>query len=203
MQHALRGELDLIPVFFSVLWFSSYQYLFPANFIWLWSRVQRSHTLISGSFDGHELSPQHIHHEDWDKSLSWKREFLVESALKNSFEFIAVSISFTEAEPSQPQEDEDGGKEQEGNEEETIDESNEPKEEDGEEAVAEKTSKPVTEELPIDANHPDVVQIVNEVMAEAEKREPELSSDEYTDVIEEAIQQRYAELQKMNPDGPQ
>lgn len=112
-------------------------------------------------------------------------------------------FSFTEAEPSQPQEDEDAGKEQEGIEEETTDESNELKEEDGEEAAAEKTGKPVTEELPIDANHPDVVQIVNEVMAEAEKREPELSSDEYTDVIEEAIQQRYAELQKMNPDGPQ
>jgi len=40
-------------------------------------------------------------------------------------------------------------------------------------------------------------------MAEAEKREPELSPDEYTDVIEEAIQQRYAELQKLNPGGPQ
>lgn len=120
-----------------------------------------------------------------------------------AFQFIVVSISFIETEPSQRQEDEDGDKEQEGNEEETFDESKEPKEEDDEDTVAEKTRKPVTEELPIDANHPDVVQIVNEVMAEAEKREPELSPDEYTDVIEEAIQQRYAELQKMNPDGPQ
>ena len=59
------------------------------------------------------------------------------------------------------------------------------------------------EELPIDANHPEVVQIVNEVMAEAEKQEPELSPDEYMDVIEEAIQQKYAELQELNPDGPQ
>lgn len=41
------------------------------------------------------------------------------------------------------------------------------------------------------------------MMAEAEMREPELSPDEYTDVIEEAIQQRYAELQKLNPNGPQ
>lgn len=120
-----------------------------------------------------------------------------------SFPIHYCFFSFTKAEPSQRQEDEDAGKEQEGIEEETTDESNELKEEDGEEAAAEKTSKPLTEELPIDANHPDVVQIVNEVMAEAEKREPELSSDEYTDVIEEAIQQRYAELQKMNPDGPQ
>lgn len=120
-----------------------------------------------------------------------------------AFQFIVVSISFIETEPSQRQEDEDGDKEQEGNEEQTFDESKEPKEEDDEDTVAEKTRKPVTEELPIDANHPDVVQIVNEVMAEAEKREPELSPDEYTDVIEEAIQQRYAELQKMNPDGPQ
>ena len=59
------------------------------------------------------------------------------------------------------------------------------------------------EELPIDSNHPEVVQIVNEALAEAEKRETELSPDEYTDVIEEAIQQRYAELQEMNPHGPQ
>lgn len=58
-------------------------------------------------------------------------------------------------------------------------------------------------EVPIDANHPEVVKIVNEVMAEAEKREPELPPDEYTDVIEEAIQKRYAELQELNPDGPQ
>lgn len=58
-------------------------------------------------------------------------------------------------------------------------------------------------EVPIDANHPEVVKIVKEVMAEAEKREPELPPDEYTDVIEEAIQKRYAELQELNPDGPQ
>ena len=58
-------------------------------------------------------------------------------------------------------------------------------------------------EVPIDANHPEVVKMVNEVMAEAEKREAELSPDEYTDVIEEAVQQRYAELQELNPDGPQ
>lgn len=57
-------------------------------------------------------------------------------------------------------------------------------------------------QLQIDANHPEVIKIVNEAMAEAEKREPELSPDEYTDVIEEAIQQRYAELQKLNRDGP-
>ena len=40
-------------------------------------------------------------------------------------------------------------------------------------------------------------------MSEAEKREHELSPDEYTDAIEEAIQQRYTELQNLNPDGPQ
>ncbi|XP_067049308.1 adenylate kinase 9-like [Acropora muricata] len=142
------------------------------------------------------------------KMLAEIRDEAVESAIskvtavKQTQQLEADEDEKEEAEPSQRQEDEDGGKEQEGIEEETIDESNELKEEDGEEAAAEKTSKPVTEELPIDANHPDVVQIVNEVMAEAEKREPELSSDEYTDVIEEAIQQRYAELQKMNPDGP-
>lgn len=47
-----------------------------------------------------------------------------------------------------------------------------------------------------------VIKIVNEVMAEAEKREPELSADEYIDVVEEAISQRYEELQASNPDGP-
>ena len=47
-----------------------------------------------------------------------------------------------------------------------------------------------------------VIKIVNEVMAEAEKREPELSADEYVDVVEEAISQRYEELRATNPDGP-
>ena len=66
-----------------------------------------------------------------------------------------------------------------------------------------KSSVAIRVEVPIDANHPEVVKIVNEAMVEAEKREPELSPDEYTDVIEEAVQKRYAELQELNPDGPQ
>ena len=61
-------------------------------------------------------------------------------------------------------------------------------------------SKP--EPLPIDANHPQVIKIVEEVMSEASKREPELSAEEFVDVVEEAIQQRYAELQEMDPEGP-
>lgn len=104
--------------------------------------------------------------------------------------------------PPQTQDEEDAGEEKEGDDEETSEDAKlQEGEDDG--STEEKPKKSVKEELPIDANHPEVVQMVNEVLAEAEKREPELSPDEYTDVIEEAIQQRYAELQEMNPDGPQ
>ena len=110
--------------------------------------------------------------------------------------------SFIEPEPPQTQVDEDNSEKKDGNADEEA-EGEKQTEEGDEESVDEKPRKIVPEELPIDANHPEVLQIVNEVLAEAEKREPELSPDEYTDVIEEAIQKIYAELQEMNPDGPQ
>ena len=105
------------------------------------------------------------------------------------------------ADPSPAQDNEEAGEEKDGDE----GEANEgEKTQDGDETNGdEKPKKSAKGELPIDANHPEVVKIVNEAMTEAEKREPELSPEEYTDVIEEAIQQRYAELQKLNPDGPQ
>ena len=112
---------------------------------------------------------------------------------------IYALISITEPNPPQTREGED--EEKQGDDEETSD-AGRPQDGGGEENADEKPKKS-TKELPIDANHPEVMQIVNEVMAEAEKREPELSPDEYTDVIEEALQKRYAELQEMNPDGPQ
>lgn len=110
--------------------------------------------------------------------------------------------SFIEPEPPQTQVDEDNSEEKDGDADEEA-EGEKQTEEGDEESVDEKPQKIVPEELHIDANHPEVLQIVNEVLAEAEKREPELSPDEYTDVIEEAIQKIYAELQEMNPDGPQ
>ena len=110
--------------------------------------------------------------------------------------------SFIEPEPPQTQVDEDNSEEKDGDADEEA-EGEKQTEEGDEESVDEKPQKIVLEELPIDANHPEVLQIVNEVLAEADKREPELSPDEYTDVIEEAIQKIYAELQEMNPDGPQ
>lgn len=105
------------------------------------------------------------------------------------------------ADPSPAQDNEEAGEEKDGDE----GEANEgEKTQDGDETNGdEKPKKSAKGELPIDANHPEVVKIVNEAMTEAEKREPELSPEEYTDVIEEAIQQRYAELQKLNRDGPQ
>ena len=109
--------------------------------------------------------------------------------------------SFIEPEPPQTQVDEDNSEEKDGDADEEAE--GEKQTEGDEESVDEKPQKIVPEELPIDANHPEVLQIVNEVLAEADKREPELSPDEYTDVIEEAIQKIYAELQEMNPDGPQ
>lgn len=110
--------------------------------------------------------------------------------------------SFIEPEPPQTQVDEDNSEEKAGDEDEEAEGEKETEEGD-EENVDGKPQIISPEELPIDANHPEVLQIVNEVLAEAEKREPELSPDEYTDVIEEAIQKVYAELQEMNPDGPQ
>lgn len=107
-------------------------------------------------------------------------------------------ISKTEPNPPQTGEDED--EEKQGDDEETSDAGR--PQDGGDKETADEKPKKSTKELPIDANHPEVMQIVNEVMAEAEKREPELSPDEYTDVIEEAVQKRYAELQEMNPDGP-
>lgn len=108
--------------------------------------------------------------------------------------------SFIEPEPPQTQVDEDNSEEKDGDADEEAE--GEKQTEEGDEE-SEKPQKIVPEELPIDANHPEVLQIVNEVLAEADQREPELSPDEYTDVIEEAIQKIYAELQEMNPDGPQ
>ena len=108
---------------------------------------------------------------------------------------------FATAEPPPAEDNEDAGEEKDGEEgEANIEEKTQ---DDDETNDDEKPKKSAKGELPIDANHPEVVKIVNEVMAEAEKREPELSPDEYTDVIEEAIQQRYAELQQLNPGGPQ
>ena len=60
------------------------------------------------------------------------------------------------------------------------------------------TSKP--ENIPIDANHPQVLKIVEEVMNEANKQEPEISPEDYVDAVEEAIQHRYAELQEKRSD---
>lgn len=68
--------------------------------------------------------------------------------------------------------------------------------------VSEKPRKKSVDELPIDANHPEVVKMVNDAMAEAEKKEPELSTDDYVEVLEEAIQKRAEELLAENPDGP-
>ncbi|KAL9969395.1 hypothetical protein ACROYT_G021608 [Oculina patagonica] len=105
-----------------------------------------------------------------------------------------------EPDPPPAKESEEAGEEKEGDEEESSEGG---KTLEGDEANDNETpKKSAKQEIPIDANHPEVVKIVNEVMAEAEKREPELSPDEYTDVIEEAVQQRYAELQELNPDGP-
>ena len=113
-----------------------------------------------------------------------------------------MCLSSIEPEPPQTQDDEDAAEDKEGDEDETG-EGEKPQDGGDEENADVKPKKTAVQELPIDANHPEVVQMVNEVMAEAEKREPELSPDEYTDVIEEAIQKRYTELQELNPDGPQ
>ena len=105
------------------------------------------------------------------------------------------------ADPPPVQDNEEAAEEKNEDEEETSEGA---KTQDGDEANEDETpKKSAKQEQPIDANHPEVVKIVNEALAEAEKREPELSPDEYTDVIEEAIQKRYAELQAQNPDGPQ
>lgn len=108
---------------------------------------------------------------------------------------------FATAEPPPAQDNEEAEEEIDGDEGEVNE--GEKTQDDDETNDDEKPKKSAKGELLIDANHPEVVKIVNEAMAEAEKREPELSPDEYTDVIEEAVQQRYAELQKLNPDGPQ
>ena len=105
-------------------------------------------------------------------------------------------FSHKTADPPPAQDGEEAGEEKDGDEEETSEGA---KTQDGDE----RRKKSVKEEVPIDANHPEVVKLVTEAISEAEHREPELSADEYTDVIEEAIQQRYAELQTLNPDGPQ
>lgn len=142
------------------------------------------------------------------KMLDEIREEAVESAIskvtamKQTQQLEAAEEEDEQPAPPQSRDDEDDGEEKEGQEGETSESGIPKEEEEAEENAEEKTKKVGKEELPIDANHPDVAQIVNEVMAEAEKREPELSPDEYSDVIEEAIQQRYAELQEMNPDGP-
>jgi len=112
-----------------------------------------------------------------------------------------VLFCFATAEPPPAQDNEETGEEKDSDEGEANE--GEKTQDDDETNGDEKPKKSAKGELPIDANHPEVVKIVNEVMADTEKREPELSPDEYTDVIEEAIQQRYAELQKLNPNGPQ
>lgn len=110
-------------------------------------------------------------------------------------------LSLATADPPPVQDSEQAAEEKDEDEEETSEDA---KTQDGDEANEDETpKKSAKQELPIDANHPEVVKMVNEALAEAEKREPELSPDEYTDVIEEAIQKRYAELQAQNPDGPQ
>ena len=113
-------------------------------------------------------------------------------------------ISITEPNPPQTQEVEVAvAVEEKQRDDEEASDAGRPQEGGDGGTTDEKPKKSAKEELPIDANHPEVIQIVDEVLAEAEKREPELSPDDYTDVIEEAIQKRYAELQEINPDGPQ
>lgn len=127
----------------------------------------------------------------------------VDTCMKILLENTRLTLYFflTSAGPPPAQDSEEAGEEKDGDEEESSEGG---KTVEGDEANDNETpKKSAKQELPIDANHPEVVKIVNEAMSEAEKREPELSPDEYTDVIEEAIQQRYAELQELNPDGPQ
>lgn len=108
---------------------------------------------------------------------------------------------FATAEPAPAQDNDETEEEKDADEREAYE--GEKTQDDDEINDNEKPKTSAKGQLQIDANHPEVIKIVNEAMAEAEKREPELSPDEYTDVIEEAIQQRYAELQKLNRDGPQ
>lgn len=68
--------------------------------------------------------------------------------------------------------------------------------------VSEKPRKKSVDELPIDSNHPEVVKMVTDAMTEAEKKEPELNTDDYIDVLEEAIQKRAEELVAEDPNGP-
>ena len=101
-------------------------------------------------------------------------------------------------EGDEKEDDEEGEGEKDDEERGTQDRKE--KEDENEEKIS-KTS--VQAELPIDAKHPEVIKLVEETLAEAEKREVELPPDEYIDVIEEAIQQKHAQLQASNPDGPQ
>lgn len=78
----------------------------------------------------------------------------------------------------------------------------ESKEDEEPEEPTEKTRKKSKDELPIDANHPDVIRIVNDVMAEAEKKESELTPEEYVEVLDEALQKRSEELIAEDPNGP-
>lgn len=82
-------------------------------------------------------------------------------------------------------------------------EAGESKEDEAEEPEepTEKPRRKSKDELPIDANHPDVIRIINDVMAEAEKKEPELTPEEYVEVLDEAIQKRSEELIAEDPNG--
>lgn len=56
MRHALSGELDLVPFFFlfcGLLLINIYSQPIPFDF----GAERNDHTLISGSFNGDELSP--------------------------------------------------------------------------------------------------------------------------------------------------
>ncbi|EDO36193.1 predicted protein [Nematostella vectensis] len=112
-----------------------------------------------------------------------------------------------EGEETNSKEKEEGEKDEEKGKKEE-DQDVESKADSGESTTAPEevpVEEPKKVEIPIDASHPEVVKMVEQVMVDAEKKEPELAPEEYVSVLEEAIQARCEELIKMrehDPNGP-